>query len=89
MRILDKLWEGELYPAARSVKELPGYSRCLREAALAEERLLEALSPEAKTLLEEYRAKHMTLSSLLEQDAFAEGFRMAGLFLLDILEGVQ
>lgn len=85
MRILDKLWEGELRPAERSVKDVPGYSRCLREAAAAEERLLAVLSPEAQPLLEDYHAKLLTLSALLEQDAFAEGFRMAGLFLLDIL----
>lgn len=89
MLILDKLWHGDLDPAGRSVKRIPGHPRHQEEVFQAEERLQELLSPEGKARLEDFDTAWVHLAAAMEQDAFITGFRMAGLLILDILCGAD
>lgn len=81
------MWNGELIASDRSVKQIPGYQECLREASESEDRLLALLSPEGKAVYDDYFQKHSAVGAMLEQEAFAQGFQMAGLIMLDIVAG--
>lgn len=81
------MWNGELAPNGRSVEHVLGYQECLREASESEDRLLALLPPEGKAVYDDYFQKHTAVGAMLEQEAFTQGFQMAGLFMLDIVAG--
>lgn len=83
MLILDKLWNGEPNPSGRRIQNV-AYSQCMQEVGRAEENLLSILTAEGKALFDAYDDKSTALLQLREEDAFAEGFRMAVMILLDI-----
>lgn len=89
MRILDKLWNGELNPAERKVGDHAAYSQCLHQMNQAEKALMAHLSPEAKICFDNYEARRGDLAQFLERDAFSFGFRVAGLLMLDVLGGTE
>lgn len=87
MWIVDKLWNGEVIPCERPVGQIAGFQECMREASESEKRLLEVIPPESRTVYDDYFQKHTAVGAMLEQEAFAQGFQMAGLIMLDIVAG--
>lgn len=89
MLILDKLWNGELDLAGRSMGDRPGYSQCLHRVSQAKAELMGGLTPEGKACFGNYEESQSELAGFLERDAFFAGFRTGGLLMLDLLQGME
>ena len=83
MSILDDLHKGELYPSEQMIIEDETY----RPAEERKEELLELLrgkiDAEGQKLLDELDAKCGHIESIIEGEAFKQGFRVAIRLLLD------
>ncbi len=85
MYLLSDLWYGNVNPCERYAINNSEYKKARKEANESMDRLMELLSPEAKTLLETVLDKHLILTSISEEDTFIRGVRIGAQFILDVI----
>ena len=65
------------------------YSEALKKVCECKDKLLQALSPEAKKLFEEYSETHLVLDNVNEIDMFCIGFRPGVKLITDVYTTVD
>lgn len=85
MYVLNKLWTGEISPMERMIRPGSAYQKTVAEISTKMDILMEALSPEEKTQVEELEDLKGNLNLLAEEEQFLYGFRMGARMMLDIM----
>lgn len=86
MKILKKLWYGDINPNER---KLPSNSEQYELVSLIvrhEETLFPMLSEQAKEIYEKLRECRSELFSLVECEAFISGFRLGARIMLEVMD---
>lgn len=87
INILSKLYNGEINPVASMAENDPEYHDLLEKQALALEPLFQALTPEQKTLFEQYREKENLSNAHLLERSFRKGFAIGAEIILELKGG--
>lgn len=85
MKVIDELWYGNLRFSEREVPKDSPLRESINRAAMAEEKMSEALNNEQREMLENLMDKHADLTADLECDAFGRGVRFGALMMMEIL----
>ena len=84
-KLLEQLFNGEIYPSERIVVSTPEYKAAQRTAIQAhgdfEEKLCDAMRKE----LDEVYSKDSAVHSFYDEQYFVEGFRLGAQLMLEIL----
>ncbi len=87
MKILEKLWYGNVTPGERSVEKGSYLWNLGRLILQNEEELKPLLSEKAKEVLEKLRDNRSELNDLGECEVFVCGFRLGARIMLEVLDG--
>ena len=85
MYLLSDLWNGNLNPSERYIRQRSEYARLTQEASNCMDQMLEEMSPKCSELLEDFLDKRLILNAILEEDAFIRGVRIGAQFILDVI----
>lgn len=90
MNILEELWLGNIDPQGWSIRrEDPKMKQALALIVEDEKAMRDMLSNTQKEQLEKMCDRQSDLTDLLEQRAFAEGFRLAVRLMVDVMNTVE
>ena len=85
MKILEKLWYGNINPQGPDAQKDPRMERALYLVVKNEETMRAMLSDTQKEQFEKVSDRQSELADLLERRAFAEGFRLAVKIMVDVM----
>ena len=85
MYLLKYLWDGDVNPSERYIRNGSKYSKLTKEVSDCMDRMIEEMSPKCAELLEEFQEKRLILNAILEEDAFIRGVRIGAQFILDVV----
>lgn len=85
-RILEQLFNGEIYPSERIVVSTPEYKEAQRVAIQAHDAFEKKLCDAMRKELDEVYSKDSTVRSFYDEQYFVEGFRLGARLMLEILE---
>ena len=75
--ILQKLYDGEIYPSENIVVATPEYHRTKKASADEKERLMKTLSGESREICDKIEELYDKLSQIYGYADFAHGFKLA------------
>ena len=84
MRILEKLYHGNIQPEEIGYIQGGEYEKHLQAAIAAEDRLKELLNEEQFALFKEYAQAQDQAADITAMEMFIKGFRLGALFERDI-----
>ena len=76
MRMIEKLFYGNICPCEKALTRVSEYSQLLNMAVKNEEKFSELLSPQQKEMFEKVKECMTDMNNLLEKEAFIDGFRL-------------
>ena len=82
-RFIRELYYGNIDPQAKTFDRDSDYGKALGMLADHEQRLVELLTGEVKTLFSQYMDKWGEVLGMTAAESFTEGFRMGANFMLD------
>ena len=82
---LRELWRGNIAPAERFVRSGSEYKETAKKLSDEMDRLMEAISPEARKQLENIGNLRADMTMLANEDYFIYGFRLGARLMLDVL----
>ena len=85
MLVLEELWRGNITPAERFVRSGSEYKKIAGKLSDEMDRLIEAISPEARKQLENIGNLRADMAVLSNEDIFIYAFRMGARLMLDVL----
>ena len=85
MFVLQELWRGNITPSERFVRSGSEYKKIAGKLSDEMDRLMEAISPEARKQLENIGNLRADMTVLANEDYFICGFRMGAILMLDVL----
>ena len=85
MYALQELWRGNITPAERFVRSGSEYKETAKKLSDEMDRLMEAISPEARKQLENIGNLRADMAVLSNEDIFIYAFRMGARLMLDVL----
>ena len=85
MHILEELYIGSVRPGERMFKRNSQYAKALNETVKAGDALTEILTPEQKTLFEDYMTAQREVNVLTDCETFMYGFKVGAKIMLDVL----
>ena len=85
MKLLKELALGNIQPMVRNFKKDSVYAKLLAEVTERQEKLIETLSPEQKTLFDAASQAEIDISVENDQDLFVKGFVLGAQMMLEIL----
>ena len=85
MHILEELYIGSVRPGERMFKRNSQYAKALDETVKAGDALTDVLTPEQKTLFEDYMTAQREVNVLTDCETFMYGFKVGAKIMLDIL----
>ena len=85
MQILEDLYIGNVRPGERMFKRNSQYAKALNETVKAGDALTEVLTPEQKTLFEDYMTAQREVNVLTDCETFMYGFKIGAKIMLDVL----
>lgn len=85
MRILERLWHGDITPNARKLSPDSEQYEPTKYIARHEEALMSILPEQAKETYEKQKENQGELSSLNELDAFISGFRLGARIMIEVM----
>ena len=89
MKILEKLWFGNINPQGPDAQKDPRMERALYLVVKNEEALRSMLTEIQKEQYEKVSDRQSELTDLLERRAFAEGFRLAVKLMIDVMTTME
>lgn len=84
-KIIEKLYNGEIYPAEQLNVRVYGYEEARKNAGQAHDEFESQLCQPMKEELDEMMMKHMHESSLEDTQAFVDGFKLGARMMAEIL----
>lgn len=88
-QILEELYRGRLIPQERPMPPTPEFKKAIKELDKLESRLKGKLDEQGLSLLDEYNKTHDDVNAACCQEAFNEGFRLGGRFILALFSENQ
>ena len=85
MHILEDLYIGNVRPGERMFKRNSQYAKALNETVKAGDALTDVLTPEQKTLFEDYMTAQREVNVLTDCETFMYGFKVGAKIMLDVL----
>ena len=85
MFVLQELWRGNITPSERFVRSGREYKKIAGKLSDEMDRLMEAISPEARKQLENIGNLRADMTVLANEDYFIYGFRLGARLMLDVL----
>ena len=85
MFVLQELWRGNITPSERFVRAGSEYKEIAGKLSDEMDRLMEAISPEARKQLENIGNLRADMAVLSNEDIFIYAFRMGARLMLDVL----
>ena len=85
MYTLQELWRGNITPSERFVRAGSEYKEIAGKLSDEMDRLMEAISPEARRQLENIGNLRADMTVLANEDYFIYGFRLGARLMLDVL----
>ena len=85
MFVLQELWRGNITPSERFVRSGSEYKKIAGKLSDEMDRLMEAISPEARKQLENIGNLRADMAVLSNEDIFIYAFRMGAGLMLDVL----
>lgn len=85
MFVLQELWRGNITPSERFVRSGSEYKKIAGKLSDEMDRLMEAISPEARKQLENIGNLRADMTVLANEDIFIYAFRMGARLMLDVL----
>ena len=85
MFVLQELWRGNITPSERFVRSGSEYKKIAGKLSDEMDRLMEAISPEARKQLENIGNLRADMAVLSNEDIFIYAFRMGARLILDVL----
>lgn len=85
MFVLQELWRGNITPSERLVRSGSEFKKIAGELSDEVDRLMEAISPEARKQLENIGNLRADMTMLSNEDIFIYAFRMGARLMLDVL----
>ena len=85
MFVLQELWRGNITPSERFVRSGSEYKKIAGKLSDEMDRLMEAISPEARTQLENIGNLRADMAVLSNEDIFIYAFRLGARLMLDVL----
>lgn len=85
MFVLQELWRGNITPSERLVRSGSEFKKIAGELSDEVDRLMEAISPEARKQLENIGNLRADMTMLSNEDYFIYGFRLGARLMLDVL----
>ena len=85
MFVLQELWRGNITPSERFVRSGSEYKKIAGKLSDEMDRLMEAISPEARKQLENIGNLRADMTVLANEDVFIYAFRMGARLMLDVL----
>lgn len=89
MRVLDKLWRGQITPSEQYLLPNSECMKLTRELAGEMKQFVSLLPKETIERFEALEQLRGDLQALTEEDVFISGFRMGAQLMLDVLESWQ
>ena len=89
MFVLQELWRGNITPSERFVRSGSEYKKIAGKLSDEMDRLMEAISPEARKQLENIGNLRADMTVLANEDYFIYGFRLGARLILDIVGDYQ
>ena len=89
MFVLQELWRGNITPSERFVRSGSEYKKIAGKLSDEMDRLMEAISPEARKQLENLGNLRADMTMLANEDYFIYGFRLGARLILDIVGDYQ
>lgn len=81
--VLEKLFDGELDPSGRDIRNSPQYKKELKQLIAAENMLCATFGEEQKALFEEYVYRGYRASDAEMKDKFKYGFRLGMMMTME------
>ena len=85
MFVLQELWRGNITPSERFVRSGSEYKKIAGKLSDEMDRLMEAISPEARKQLENIGNLRTDMTVLANEDIFIYAFRLGARLMLDVL----
>ena len=85
MFVLQELWRGNITPSERFVRSGSEYKKIAGNLSDEMDRLMEAISPEARKQLENIGNLRADMTMLSNEDIFIYAFRLGARLMLDVL----
>ncbi len=85
--VLEQFAHGNISPEPRYFKKDSHFGKTMQELSDIEEKLIETLSDEQKTLLTNFTNTQMKLNSLTSVDKFIYGYRLGVLMTMEVFNG--
>ena len=85
MFVLQELWRGNITPSERFVRSGSEYKKIAEKLSDEMDRLMEAISPEARKQLENIGNLRADMAVLSNEDIFIYAFRLGARLMLDVL----
>ena len=85
MFVLQELWRGNITPSERFVRSGSEYKKIAGKLSDEMDKLMEAISPEAKKQIETIDNLRADMTVLANEDYFIYGFRLGARLMLDVL----
>ena len=85
MQILDKLWNGTLYPQNIDFSQNSQYPEMFRRMNYSMKALTDSLDDSQQELFEAYMEKERELSEITDYEIFAQGFQMGVKMMVDVV----
>ena len=85
MFVLQELWRGNITPSERFVRSGSEYKKIAGKLSDEMDRLMEAISPEARKQLENIGNLRADMAVLSNEDIFIYAFRLGARLMLDVL----
>lgn len=82
---LRELWLGNISPAERFVRSGSEYKETAKKLSDEMDKLMDAISPEAKKQIETNENLRADLTVLANEDFFLYGFRLGARLMLDVV----
>ena len=89
MFVLQELWRGNITPSERFVRSGSEYKKIAGKLSDEMDRLMDAISPEARKKLENIGNLRADMAVLSNEDYFIYGFRLGARLILDIVGDYQ
>lgn len=89
MFVLQELWRGNITPSERFVRSGSEYKKIAGKLSDEMDRLMDAISPEARKQLENIGNLRADMTVLANEDYFIYGFRLGARLILDIVGDYQ
>lgn len=83
-KTIEKLYNGEIYPAEQLRVRVDGYEEARKNAGQAHDEFESKLCQPMKDELDEFLAKHMGASCFEDTQAFVDGFKLGARLMTEI-----